>query len=227
MKTRLTPFGPSDELAKLAGQASRAIYGKNQRIFAQGESASDIFYIREGAVKLSVISAEGKEAVVALLGPDNFFGEVCLLTSHPLRVVTATAMTKCTVLRFEMRIISSLLRDDAEFRETFLHYLLARNQRVEEDLADQILNSSEKRLARLLLRLSHLENGGKVAAATVNITQELLAQMIGATRPRVSYLMNKFKKQGLIEYRKGLRVNRSLLAALLNEEEKFSVISNE
>ncbi len=217
MKTHLTMFGPSDELVKLAGQAPRAVYGKNQRIFAQGESASDIFYIREGAVKLSVISAEGKEAVVALLGPDNFFGEVCLLTNYPCRVVTATAMTKCIVLRFELRVISSLLRDDAEFREAFLRYLLARSQRVEEDLADQILNSSEKRLARLLLRLSHLENGSKMAAATVNITQELLAQMIGATRPRVSYFMNKFKKQGLIEYHRGLRVNRSLLAELLND----------
>lgn len=219
MKTHLPVFGAANLPAKLGAQALLSIYRKNERVFTQGDSASEVFYIRDGAVKLSVMSADGKEAVISLLGQDNFFGEARLLTDHPRRLVSATTMIRSTVLRFDSQTMNSFLRDDPVFRDAFVNYLVARSQRVEEDLADQILHSIEKRLARALLRLARAEDDGSGGAARVpvTVTHELLAQMIGATRPRVSYFIKKFKKQGLLDDRKGLRVNRSEMAALIND----------
>lgn len=206
-----------DLVARLIRQATCLNCPKNRKLFVEGETAHEVFYVQEGAVKLTAVSPEGKEGVIAVLGAGNFFGEVCLLTDYPRRVVTATTLVRSTLMRLEKSVIASLLHKDAAFRQSFVAYLLSRNRRVEDDFADQLFNTVEKRLARILLLLCHSGNGANASTITIKITHEMLAQMIGTTRSRVSYFMNKFKRSGLIDYHQGLRLNRPLLTSVLNE----------
>lgn len=185
-------------------------------LFSQGDRADRVFYILKGKVKLTVVSAQGKEAVVAVLGPDAFVGESCL-AGQRLRMATATAITDGTVVRIRKEAMVRLLHEQPAFAELFTAYLLSRNIRVEEDLVDQLFNSSEKRLARILLLLAHVGKQKESELVVPKISQELLADMIGTTRARVSFFMNKFRKLGLIEYNGGLRVHSSLLNIVLHD----------
>jgi CRP-like cAMP-binding protein len=186
-------------------------------IFAQGEDADAIFYITKGRVKVAVVSSDGKEAVVALLGPDEFVGEGCLL-GQPKRLATASAMSECEIMRVEKREIQRVLHDELAFAQMFVSHILARNARVEEDLVDQLFNSTEKRLARLLLLLANFGKEGRPEPVLAKISQETLAEMIGTTRSRVSHFMNKFRKLGFINYNGHLEVHNSLLGVLLAEQ---------
>ncbi|HEU5298434.1 MAG TPA: Crp/Fnr family transcriptional regulator [bacterium] len=189
---------------------------ENTPLFSQGDRADQVFYVLKGKVKLTVVSAQGKEAVIAVLGPDAFVGEGCL-AGQRLRMATATAMTDGTVVRIKRESMVRLLHEQPAFSELFTAYLLSRNIRVEEDLVDQLFNSSEKRLARMLLLLAHVGKQESSETVVPKVSQELLADMIGTTRARVSYFMNKFRKLGLIEYNGGLRVNSSLLNIVLHD----------
>jgi CRP/FNR family transcriptional regulator, cyclic AMP receptor protein len=174
-------------------------YRKNRKIFAQGDAADSVFYIQDGQVKLSVISEQGKEAVVALHGKGEFFGEGCL-SGQTLRLATATAMTDCVIMRLDKAAIVKVLQEEPKFSEMFLSYILARNARVEADLVDQLFNSSEKRLARLLLLMANFGKEGRPETVIAKVSQETLAEMVGTTRSRVSFFMNKFRKLGFIDY---------------------------
>ena len=188
-----------------------------QVIFSQGDAAEEVFYIEKGKVKMAVVSGRGKEAVLAILEPGDFFGESCLVTGHPLRMSTATSMGESRVLRFQKEAVVRLLRADTEFASLLVSYALARTVRVEEDLTDQLFNSTEKRLARVLLVLAHFGKDGEHQHVVPKVSQETLAQMVGASRSRVSSFMNKFKKLGFIDYKGGLSVNNSLLRMLLHD----------
>lgn len=185
-------------------------------LFSQGDPADRVFYILKGKVTLTVVSAQGKEAVIAVLGPDSFVGEGCL-AGQRLRMATATAMTDGSVVRLKKEAMIRLLHEQPAFAELFTAYLLSRNIRVEEDLVDQLFNSSEKRLARILLLLAHVGKQEKSELVVPKVSQELLADMIGTTRARVSFFMNKFRKLGLIEYNGGLRVHSSLLNIVVHD----------
>ena len=185
-------------------------------IFVQGDAADAVFYIQDGQVKLSVVSARGKEAVIAMLEAQAFFGEGCL-AGQPLRMATATALTDGSLMRIEKHEMIRVLHADPEFAELFMAYLLSRSLRIEEDLIDQLFNSSEKRLARLLLLLARFGEDGQVEAVIPPISQETLAEMIGTTRSRVSFFLNKFRKLGFIDYNGGLHVHSSLLTIVLND----------
>lgn len=190
-------------------------YKKGAVIFAQGDPSEDVRYIQTGAIKLSVLSRIGKEAVVAMLAPGDFFGEGAL-AGQPRRIGTATAVTACSVLIIEKDAMVGLLHDEPAFSDRFIAYMLARNIRIEADLVDHLFNSSEKRLARTLLLLARY--GGESPSRTLpKISQETLAEMIGATRSRVNFFMNKFRKLGLIEYNGGLRIHSSLLSIVLHD----------
>jgi CRP-like cAMP-binding protein len=189
---------------------------KNQIIFVQGEVADTIFYIQKGRVKLTVLSAQGKEAVVAILEPGQFFGEACL-NGDPMRVSTTAAVEDCLITSITKTAMLAELRSEPKFSEMFMTYLLARNSRIEEDLIDQLFNSSEKRLARLLLLLANFGKEGHAQPIITEISQETLAEMIGTTRSRVSFFMNKFRKLGLISYNGKIEVHHSLLNAVLHE----------
>jgi len=188
----------------------------NQIIFAQGDLADSVLYIHSGKVKVTVNSAQGKEAVVAILGPDEFCGEGCL-AGQPRRMATATAMTDCEIMRLEKAAIIRVLHDEPAFSEMFVAHLLARTIRVEEDLVDQLFNSSEKRLARALLLLANFGKEGKPEPIIAKVSQETLAEMIGTTRSRVSHFMNKFRQLGFIEYNGDLKVHSSLLSVVLHD----------
>jgi len=204
-------------LAKTNGGRSISTYQKNQIVFSQGAPADSIFYIQNGEVKLTVLSEQGKEAIVAILGTDHFFGEACL-AGQPRRLATAAAIAECTIMRLEKADVIRLLHDEPEFSERFVAHLLARNLRVEADLVDQLFNSSEKRLARLLLILANFGKEGKPEPILAKISQETLAEMIGTTRARVSYFMNKFRKLGLIDYKGDhLEIHSSLLNVVLHD----------
>ena len=203
-------------LAKVGKGRTLADYKKNQRIFSQGDPADAIFYIQAGKVKLTVVSKQGKEAVVAILGSDDFFGEGCL-AGQPLRMASASAMSGCSVMRLEKRGVIRLLHNQPAFSELFLHYLLSRNIRIEEDLVDQLFNSSEKRLARVLLLMANFGKEGKAEPVIPKISQETLAEIVGTTRSRVSFFMNRFRKLGFIEYNGGLEVHSSLLNVVLHD----------
>ena len=204
-------------LAKTNGGRSISTYQKNQIVFSQGAPADSIFYIQNGEVKLTVLSEQGKEAIVAILGTDHFFGEACL-AGQPRRLATAAAIAECTIMRLEKADVIRLLHDEPEFSERFVAHLLARNLRVEADLVDQLFNSSEKRLARLLLILANFGKEGKPEPILAKISQETLAEMIGTTRARVSYFMNKFRKMGLIDYNGDhLEIHSSLLNVVLHD----------
>ena len=184
-------------------------------VFAQGAQANSVFYVQEGGVKLAVLSSAGKEAVVAMLGPGDFFGEGCL-AGQPLRMGTAKAVMRTTLLRIPKRDMVRMLHERAEFSDRFIEHMLTRNIRIEEDLVDQLFNSSEKRLARTLLLLARYgrEEWPRVLP---KLSQETLAEMVGTTRSRVNFFMNKFRKLGLIEYNGGLKVNSSLLSIVLHD----------
>jgi CRP-like cAMP-binding protein len=214
-KKKKYAFNVDAFLSTVHGGRTIASYRKNQKIFAQGEPADSVFYIREGKVKLYVISERGKEAVVALHGNGDFCGEGCL-TGQPLRLATAAAMTECVIMRLDKATIVRVLHDEPKFSEMFMSYILARNARVEADLVDQLFNSSEKRLARVLLLMAHFGKEGK-PEPVITVSQETLAEMIGTTRSRVSTFMNKFRKLGFINYNGTLEVHNSLLNVVLHD----------
>jgi CRP-like cAMP-binding protein len=192
-------------------------YRPKQAIFLQGERADAVYYIQEGRVRLSVLSKQGKEATIALLGPGDFLGEGCLASDQPVRLATATAITDCSVLRIEKKRMLSTLHEEHELSDLFVAYVVERHNRTQADLVDQLFNSSEKRLARALLILSRF--GKETVPETVhpNVSQETLAEMVGTTRSRVNFFMNKFRKLGFIEYNGGLQVHSSLLSVVLHE----------
>jgi CRP/FNR family cyclic AMP-dependent transcriptional regulator len=206
-------FDPENVLAAMDVGETISKYELNHIIFSQGDPADSLFYIQSGAIKVTVSSEEGKEAVVALLGAGDFCGEKCLV-GEPTRMSTATTLNDCAVVRFEKAIVTRLIHDDPTFAGWFISYLLERNNRIEADLVDQIFNSSEKRLARLLLTLANYGKAGKLKPLIPMISQEIMAEMIGTTRPRVNYFMNKFRNLGLIDYNGVLHVHSSLTDVL-------------
>ena len=189
---------------------------KKGTLFSQGDTADSVFYVQTGKVKLTVVSPRGKEAVVAILGPGNFFGEGCL-TAQLVRMATAISMEDSTIVRIEKTAMVRVLHDEPTFAALFLAYLLSRNIRIEEDLVDQLFNSSERRLARILLLLAHFGKEGKTEIVIPKMNQQTLAEMVGTTRSRVSFFMNKFKKLGMIEYNGELRVHSSLINIVLHD----------
>jgi CRP/FNR family transcriptional regulator, cyclic AMP receptor protein len=197
-------------------QAQRAQYAPGTIIFGQGDPAPSIMYVEKGAVRLSVLSHSGKEAVVAVLDPGHFFGEGCL-AGQTQRMATATAMDACTVLTVEKSEMVHRLRARPDFAERFLSHMLTRNIRIEEDLVDQLFNSTEKRLARTLLLLARYGEPQVSHRALPKVSQELLAEMVGTTRSRVNFFMNKFRKLGFIDYNGALKINNSLLSVLLRD----------
>ena len=202
-------------LAKARGGTTTE-HRKKQVIFSQGSRADSVFYIEKGKVKLTVLSARGKEAVVAILGSGDFFGEGSL-AGQPLRMATAIALTDCSVLRVQRETMVRMLHNEPALSELFMTYLLARNVRIEEDLVDQLFNSSEKRLARALLLLARYGKSDQTHRVLPKISQETLAEMVGTTRSRVNFFMNKFKKLGFIDYNGGLKVNHSLLTVIVHD----------
>jgi CRP/FNR family cyclic AMP-dependent transcriptional regulator len=210
-------FDPATFLETNASGRVIATHSKKDVIFSQGDAADSIFYIRKGKVKVAVVSKQGKEAVVALLGPDEFVGEGCLI-GQPKRLATASAMTDCETMRVDKTEIQRVLRDEPVFSQMFIAHVLARNARIEEDLVDQLFNSTEKRLARLLLLLANFGKEGRPEPIVAKISQETLAEMIGTTRSRVSHFMNKFRELGFIDYNGHVEVHNSLLGVLLAEQ---------
>jgi CRP/FNR family transcriptional regulator, cyclic AMP receptor protein len=186
-------------------------------LFRQGDTADAVFYVKKGKIKVTVVSAHGKEAIVAILGADEFLGEGCLI-GQPKRLSTATAMTECVTMRVEKAEIVRVLHDEPAFSQMFVSHILARSARIEEDLVDQLFNSTEKRLARLLLLLANFGKEGRPEPIIAKISQETLAEMIGTTRSRVSHFMNKFRQLGFINYNGHLEVHSSLLSVVLNEQ---------
>ena len=211
------PFDPRVFLAKAEEGRTISKYRGNQIVFSQGDLADSVFYIQAGKVKVTVISEQGKEAVVAILGPDEFCGEGCL-TGQPRRMATAKAMTDCEIMRLEKKALINILHDEPAFSEMFVSHILARTIRVEEDLVDQLFNSSEKRLARALLLLANFGKEGKPEPIIAKVSQETLADMIGTTRSRVSHFMNKFRQLGFINYNGHLEVHSSLLSVVMNDQ---------
>jgi CRP/FNR family cyclic AMP-dependent transcriptional regulator len=215
------PFDPKVFLAKVNGGRSISDYRKAQIVYTQGELADSVFYIQSGKVRKTVVSEQGKEAVVALLGTGDFFGEGCL-TGQPLRLATVSAMTECVIVRIAKEDIIRVIHKEPAFAELFIAHLLSRNSRVEEDLVDQLFNSSEKRLARILLLLANFGKEGRPEPVLAKISQETLAEMIGTTRSRVSHFMNKFRELGLIDYNGHIEVHSSLLNVVLHEKPEIS-----
>jgi CRP/FNR family cyclic AMP-dependent transcriptional regulator len=215
---RKAPFDPKSFLAMVGEGRSIGKYNKDQVVFSQGDPADAVFYIQKGKVKVTVVSEQGKEAVVAILGTDDFFGEKSL-AGLALRISTVTTMTASIIVRLEKAAIVRVIHEEPAFAELFIAHLLGRTIRVEADLVDQLFNSSEKRLARLLLLLANFGKEGKPEPISAKISQETLAEMIGTTRSRVSFFMNKFRKLGLIHYNGGgLEVHSSLLNVVLHDE---------
>lgn len=217
LKSDAPTFDPLVFLSNVGGGRTISKYRKNQKIFAQGEPADSVFYIQKGKVKLAVVSEHGKEAVIAILGVDEFCGEGCL-AGQRLRISTATAVTECSIMRLEKAAVIHTLRDQPKFSEMFVTHILMRTIRVEEDLVDQLFNSSEKRLARALLLLANFGKDGKPETIIAKVSQETLAEMIGTTRSRVSFFMNRFRKLGFISYNGRVEVHSSLLSVVLNDQ---------
>ena len=210
-------FDPKEFLAKVGDGKTILEFRKGEVVVAQGDAADTIFYIQEGRVKVVVVSEQGKEAVVGIVGPDQFFGEGCM-NGHSLRIATTTAMERCLVTAITKAAMVAALHNEPRFSELFMAYLLTRNSRIEEDLIDQLFNSSEKRLARLLLLLANFGKEANPQPISPNISQETLAEMIGTTRSRVSFFMNKFRKLGFISYNGKIEVNSALLTAVLYDK---------
>jgi CRP/FNR family transcriptional regulator, cyclic AMP receptor protein len=217
VKKSKVSFDPKKFLAKVGEGKTITKYQKDQIVFSQGDIADAVFYVQKGKLKLTVISEQGKEAVIAILGPGHFFGEGCL-NGHALRVATTMAMDDCVITRIAKASMIAALHGEPEFSELFISYLLARNSRIEEDLVDQLFNSSEKRLARLLLLLANFGKETRPDPIVGKISQETLAEMIGTTRARVSHFMNKFRKLGYIDYNGHLTVHNSLLNVVLYDK---------
>jgi CRP/FNR family transcriptional regulator, cyclic AMP receptor protein len=215
------PFDPRRFLAKVGKGKTVSKYRKDQIVFSQGQVADAVFYIQQGKVKLTVVSEQGKEAVVAILEPGQFFGEGCL-NGHPLRMASTRAMDECVITRLEKATMIATIHSEPEFSELFMSYLLSRNSRIEEDLIDQLFNSSEKRLARLLLLLANFGKEGKPEPIVGTFSQETLAEMIGTTRSRVSFFMNKFRKLGFIQYNGKIEVHNSLLNVILYDKPEIN-----
>ena len=209
-------FDPHAFLATIGEGRKSAFFRQKQGIFAQGDTADAVFYIQTGKVKLTVVSKTGKEATIGILGDGQFFGEGSL-AGQPLRMSSTTAMTDCATLRIDKKAMMEALHREHEFSDLFVAYLLARNIRYEEDLVDQLFDSSEKRLARILLLLAHFGKEGNPETVVPKISQETLAEMIGTTRSRVSFFMNRFRKLGFIHYNGGLQVHSSLLNVVLHD----------
>jgi CRP/FNR family cyclic AMP-dependent transcriptional regulator len=210
-------FDPKDFLAKVGDGKTVVEFHENQTVFLQGELADTVFYIQQGKVKLTVISEQGKEAVVAILEPGQFFGEGCM-NGHSKRIATTTAMENCVITVITKAAMIAALHDEPRFSELFIAYLLNRNSRIEEDLIDHLFNSSGKRLARLLLLLANFGKEGSPQPISPNVSQETLAEMIGTTRSRVSHFMNKFRKLGFISYNGDIEVHSSLMDAVLRDK---------
>ena len=210
-------FDPKAFLSKVNGGRTISEYQKNQIVYSQGDPADSVFYIQAGKVKKTVLSEQGKEAVVALLEAGDFFGEGCL-AGEVLRLATVSAVTECVIARIAKADIIRVIHKEPAFAELFIAHLLARNSRVEEDLVDQLFNSSEKRLARVLLLLANFGKEGLPDPVIAKISQETLAEMIGTTRSRVSFFMNKFRKMGLIDYNGHLEIHSSLLNVVLHDD---------
>ena len=225
MASRVIPkknrsFDPRAFLAIIGGGTKTLAVSRKQAIYVQGDSADAVFYVQKGKVRLTVVSKVGKEATIAILGEKNFFGEGCL-AGQPLRMGSAVAMTDCQLMRIDKRAMSNALHREHALSDIFVAYLLARNIRYEEDLVDQLFNSSEKRLARVLLMLAHFGKEGVPETVVPKISQETLAEMVGTTRSRVSFFMNRFRKMGFIDYaggvEGGLQVHSSLLNVVLHD----------
>ncbi len=220
---RRTLFDPKSFLARIGDGRGIGKYRKDQIVFSQGEPADAVFYVQKGKVKLTVVSEQGKEAVIAILGMDEFFGEGCL-AGQVQRIATVTTMTDSVIMRLEKSAIIRVIHREPAFSEKFIAHLLGRSIRVEADLVDQLFNSSEKRLARLLLLLANFGKQGAPEPVIAKISQETLADMIGTTRSRVSFFMNKFRKLGFIDYNGGvgynggIEVNSSLLNVVLHDQ---------
>jgi len=210
-------FRPAAFLAKTGLGRTILDLKKGQTIFSQGDAANAVFYIQKGKIKLTVISKRGKEATISLLGAGNFLGEECIATIQPQRMATAIALTPANVLRIERSEMKRVLHEEKLFSEIFVTYLLARNARIQEDLVDHLFNSSEKRLARALLLLAQFGKDGTPETVIPKMSQETLAEMIGTTRSRVSFFMNRFRKMGFIEYNGKLSVHSSLLNVILHD----------
>jgi CRP/FNR family transcriptional regulator, cyclic AMP receptor protein len=213
-------FEPNVFLAKVDVGRTMSKHQNGQIVFSQGESADSVFYIQKGRVKITVVSEQGKEAVISILGRGEFFGEGCL-AGQSVRMATVTAMTECEIMRLEKAAIIRVLHEQPTFSEMFMSHLLTRNIRVEADLVDQLFNSSEKRLARALLLLANFGKEGKPEPVVAKISQETLAEMIGTTRSRVSSFMNKFRQLGFIDYNGKLEVHSSLLNVILHDEPRI------
>lgn len=210
-------FDPWEFLATIGEGRRFVLFPRKQTVFSQGDAADAVFYIQTGKVRLTVVSKTGKEATIGILGEREFFGEG-LLAGQSLRMESASAMTDCAVLRIEKKAMMEALHREHAFSDLFVAYLLARSIRYEEDLVDQLFNSSEKRLARVLLLLAHFGKEGKPETVIPNMSQEVLAEMIGTTRSRVSFFMNRFRKLGFVNYDKdGLQVHSSLLTVILHD----------
>lgn len=203
-------------LARREGAAKLTDYAKNEMIYVQGDAADAVFYLDKGNIKLTVSSPNGKEAVIGILGPGDFFGEACL-AGRSLRVSSAVTLSECSVMQLAQPLLKRLLQEESLVAEAFVAYVLARNIRIEEDLVDQFFNSCEKRLARLLLLLANFGSEDCPELVISKMSQETLAEMIGTTRSRVNFFMNRFRKRGFIEYNGDIKVYRSLLNVVLND----------
>jgi CRP-like cAMP-binding protein len=215
---KISKFDPQTFLSTIDGGRKIEAFPKKQPIFAQGDLSDAVFYIQKGKVRLTVVSQIGKEATIGILNEGDFFGEGCL-TGQPLRLCSATAMTDCSVMRIDKKSMMEVLHREHAFSDMFVAYLLTRNIRYEEDLVDQLFNSSEKRLARVLLLIAHFGKEGKPVSVVPKMSQEMLAEMIGTTRSRVSFFMNRFRTLGFIDYDagSGLQVHSSLLGVVLHD----------
>jgi CRP-like cAMP-binding protein len=209
-------FNAQDFLDSAGVARKVVVFKRKETVFSQGDPAKNVLYIQQGGVRLSVVNETGKEAVVGVLGPGDFFGEGCL-AGQPLRIGTATAIAPTTALVIEKAEMIRVLHAEHEFSDRFISYMLSRNIRIEEDLVDQLFNSSEKRLARTLLLLARYGKEDKPQRVLPKISQEMLAEMVGTTRSRVNFFMNKFKKLGFIKYNGGLQINTSLLSVVLHD----------
>lgn len=210
-------FEPEDFLAQTGLGRTIADLKKGQTVFSQGDAANAVFYVQKGRIKVTVISKRGKEATIALLGAGNFLGEECIAAIQPQRMATATAITPSTILRIDRGEMIRVLHEEKLFSEIFVSFMLARNTRIQEDLVDHLFNSSEKRLARALLLLAQFGKEGTPETVIPTISQETLAEMVGTTRSRVSFFMNRFRKLGFIEYNGKLSVHNSLLNVILHD----------
>jgi CRP/FNR family transcriptional regulator, cyclic AMP receptor protein len=210
-------FDPTAFLASVGLGRTLRHYRPKQAVFSQGDPADAVFYIRQGKVRLSVLSKQGKEATIALLGSGDFLGEGCIASDQPIRLATAIAITECSILKIEKNRMQRTLHEEHGFSDMFVAYVVERHNRTQADLVDQLFNSSEQRLARALLILSRVGKKDKTETVIPKVSQETLAEMVGTTRSRVNFFMNKFRKLGFIDYDGGLEVNSSLLSVVLHK----------